>query len=1216
MNPRLSGAHELAALLSVAARIEPELMRAVRITAAPRLGVAAETGLWFGDLVDRRGYGYVVLRPELLPELRAELAGVLATALPDAPVHRLWAAVEYVHRDRSPALLAEERAVWHAIKGGRDSRQGIERALRPALRALVTEDRIGVGRWFAGAWERLPEAVRATTVAWQLATVTDARLSGVSLRAQTPNVLTLTDVALIADRLPTADLRVRRDGPLLVFGEPETVTDCYTLAVPATDPRVLEVLDPAPGRTLQVPLGAVTVERLGERAVRLLAADGAVYEIPAVPAAAQAPGVTISHTGFSQAWAEWIAHLLERTGLSATLTRWEPAVAASADEVVAGLTTGTGRVLMVLDDWHFQYGPFTDQEWATAFRRALATHPGRLVAASACDAPVPDAVAAELSPVELLGLDEREAARRLLYLMGVEATAHVPPPADADSAPRSPYRRPHVTGGVPSRNERFSGREELIGRIRGRLTTEGATPGVVVLRGPSGIGKTQIAAEYAHRFASEYDVVWWVPADTVGTLRLRLAELAPAMGLLTGSGYGERLRAVRDSLFRGEPYPRWLLVLDSAEDVAAISELLPGGPGHVLLTSRNRRWESHGGTVLDVPVYAREESVAFVRRRARRLGTDDADRLADAVRDLPLLLDQTTGWLQDAGTSVEQYVGLLGGTSESEEDVFQARWSIVFGTLRERHPAAVELLQLLAMFAPDAIPLQLVCNAPEGVLPERLAALVADPSALHESIDKLVQYAVVQSEGHGPDVARSLRMHRLLHRAVRGSLAAEEREVLCHAAHGILTAADPGQPGIPHWSRYAELVPHLEPTSALETADVAAQQLVLGCLRYLYVSGEYWSGLRLAENATRSWRLLLGEAHPRFRELVHHRANLLWSSGEYGQAELLQRAVVEDIEARQDSDDPDLLRAMSGLGASLRGLGRYEDALQSSRTVLDGYRRLFGERDGKTFDAMNNLEATLRLLGRYGEALELNDWILDVRREVLGLRHPRTLYSEIMRAWDLRLLGRLADAVDLQERNVHAHREVLGVDQPQTLRAEQSMGMCWYRAGDRASGRQTLARVQERLERVLGEADPLTLLTTASHACVLRGLGDLERARELALSVARRYERLGAGHPFAVGTLANVALVEAAAGEDAQARDRLEAALTAMREAVGADHPWTLGIAVNTAAVRRMTGDEADADALGKDTLRRARATLGRGHPLTVMCGSPVAGWDFEPQDT
>jgi tetratricopeptide (TPR) repeat protein len=332
------------------------------------------------------------------------------------------------------------------------------------------------------------------------------------------------------------------------------------------------------------------------------------------------------------------------------------------------------------------------------------------------------------------------------------------------------------------------------------------------------------------------------------------------------------------------------------------------------------------------------------------------------------------------------------------------------------------------------------------VLPGRLAALAAEPAAWRDAIGKLIQYAAVRSEDQGQDGsgsadATSLRMHRLLHLAVRGSIAPDEREALSHAAHDILTAADPEQPSdIARWSQYAELVPHLEPTFTSETTDAATQQLVLGCLRYLYLSGEYWSGLRLAENVARSWRLLLGEAHPQFRALVHHRANLLRSSGGYGQAELIERAVVEDIEARQNPDDPDLLRAMSGLAASLRGLARYEEALQSSRTVLDGYRRLFGERDGKTFDAMNNLEVSLRLLGRYEEALELNGRTLDGRREVLGSRHPRTLYSEVMRAWDLRLLGRLAEAADLQERNVHLHREVLGVDHPQTLRAEQSRG--------------------------------------------------------------------------------------------------------------------------------------------------------------------------------
>ena len=79
----------LAVLLSIAARIEPELMRAVRLRVAPGLDVAAEVDLWFGDLVTHGGFGYVVLNPQLLDELRAELAEKLRQAGEDDPIHRL-----------------------------------------------------------------------------------------------------------------------------------------------------------------------------------------------------------------------------------------------------------------------------------------------------------------------------------------------------------------------------------------------------------------------------------------------------------------------------------------------------------------------------------------------------------------------------------------------------------------------------------------------------------------------------------------------------------------------------------------------------------------------------------------------------------------------------------------------------------------------------------------------------------------------------------------------------------------------------------------------------------------------------------------------------------------------------------------------------------------------------------------------------------------------
>ncbi|GAA1900978.1 FxSxx-COOH system tetratricopeptide repeat protein [Streptomyces sodiiphilus] len=929
--------------------------------------------------------------------------------------------------------------------------------------------------------------------------------------------------------------------------------------------------------------------------------------------AAGGPQITISYAGFNRAWAAWIADRLERHGCRVIQERWDPSADVPLEDALRDLMYADGHILVVLSDWYFQLGPRTTEAWNTALRTVVAPNGRRFTAVSVTTGPMPSAVTAFGGAAQLWGVGAREAERRLLTRLGIAPAADEQ--ADGIVRPRArfPYEQPRVWGGVPRRNIRFTGRETALQAVYRRLQESGT----VTLLGMSGVGKSQIAAEFVYRFSSDYDVVWWVPADQRGTLRQRLAELAPALGLTTGPEYGERLRAVRDALRRSAPNSRWLIVLDGADEPEAIADLVPEGSGHVLITSQNRRWDDYYSSLLEVPVYQRGESVAFVRRRARRIEAEEADMLAEALGDLPLALDQTAGALNDTTMPVAQYVGLLRAGADVEVGLrvspdfpmtYYTTFSILLNRLRETVPEAVDLLRLCVFFAPGPVPLRLLRDTPLRDLPERLSSLMEDPLRWSAAVAKLVQYSVVHREAHEGGEPGSepetLHVHRMVHQAVRAGMSEEDRDTFSRVVRRALAAADPRQPSDPRlWPRFAELVPHLEASGALHSTHREMQRLIINCLRYLYLSGEYRGGVHLAERADRAWREVLGENDPLLWDLASHHATALRATGAYARTARINREVIRHLTAERGPRDLGVLRAQDGLAADLRGLGRYQEAWETGRQVLGGYLELVGESDTRTLNAQNNLAVTLRLLGRYGEALELDRKTLEARRAALHPRHGWSLSSETNYALDLRLLGRYEEALSIQERNSDLHRTVLGADNPQTLRSELNLGMCLHRNGDRAAAGPRLAGLLERAQRVLGEDSPLTLRAAACYACVQRAHGDTDLARRIGEDTLDRYRRsLGPGHPFTVGTAANHALLLRTAGELEQSLALAEECLEGMTAAVGPDHPWTVGVALDVAVGRNLEGDPERAAGLNRENVRRASATLGAEHPLTLSC--------------
>ncbi|MGW6525192.1 FxSxx-COOH system tetratricopeptide repeat protein [Streptomyces sp. NPDC054962] len=925
--------------------------------------------------------------------------------------------------------------------------------------------------------------------------------------------------------------------------------------------------------------------------------------------------VTISFAGFNRAWAAWIGDRLERRGLRVVFQRWDSPADVPLVDLLRHLKMAEGRILVLVSEWYFQLGPRTREEWNAALGEVVGPDPSRFAAVSVTTASVPTA-AAVLAPVELINVGADEAERRLLDRLGLPAGPLPQAAAVERRAPRFPASMPEVWGGVPRRNTRFTGRESLLNDAYHQLQGAASGAGVVTFHGMSGVGKTQLAAEYVYRFGSEYDVVWWVNAEKRVTYRRLLAELAPKLGLRTGQEYGERLRAVRDSLRRGDPFARWLLILDGADEPDQIWDLVPTGPGHVIITSRNPEWSEHNSMLLEVPVYARDESVAFIRRRAPRLAEPEADLLAEALEDLPLLLDQTAGWLNDSDLSVQEYIGLLeGGIDQDVVKVsadfplaFQTAWSILLNKLRETVPESVDLLRLCTFFAPGFIPVRLLKEMPSGDLPEQIARLLNDPLLWNKAISQLRQYSVVRLESHetlGDEVVssgESLYLHRMVHQIVQKDMPDADRAEFIDVVRRALAAADPRRPTDTRlWQRYADIVPHLKYADVLNSRDSGVQGLVLNCLRYMYFSGEYVAGSKLGERAMESWRSLLGESHPRIWELTFHYVNVLRAGGEYARTEALNRAAVDQLREERGAQDLEHLRFASGLAADLRGLGRYEEALELSRWSQLAYHELLGEQDSRTLNARNNVAVSLRLLGAYPEALDIDRQVMEARRLVLKGRHPWTLDSQISYSIDLRLLGRYTEAESIQAQSVRDNAIVMGDSNPQTLKAEYNLALCHYRNGDRARAGELFSTVLDNGERVMGETHPWTLMFGCAQSCFAREHGDIDQARELSEAVVARYEvMLADDHPFVAGARANQALILRNVGEREHAHVLLEQALAAMTEAVGENHPWSLGCALNASALRNLVGDTESAAALSRDTATRAAELLGRTHPLTL----------------
>ncbi|MER8046938.1 FxSxx-COOH system tetratricopeptide repeat protein [Streptomyces sp. NPDC094032] len=932
---------------------------------------------------------------------------------------------------------------------------------------------------------------------------------------------------------------------------------------------------------------------------------------------------TIVSSSLSRPWAVWIAQCLETHGHRATMQRWAISDDTTVEGYLADLLLARGQVLLVLDDRFFQVGQRAADEWNEALRGFVAAHADRFAAVSITNRSLPPA-AALLEPASLWGIAEQEAEDRLLRRLAVQARRAAERRAPKGSFVRFPDTPPDIWGEVPRRNHRFTGRDDLLTELQERLVDAERGKAACTLLGMSGIGKTQIAAEYAHRFSLDYDVVWWVNSDDRDVQRDRFGELAAELGLATGSEPGERIRAVREALRRGGPHSRWLVVFDGWDDTDGAGVLLPQGPGHVLITSRNRGWGDHTD-ILEVPSFDRAESTGYLMRRAPHITAPEADEVAAEFGDVPLPLVQAAAWLGESGMEVPEYLRMVRDglpstvgqptSGDGFPNASLTSWSTLINRLRRAQPQAIDVLSLCASFAPGRIPLGIVRAYPQADLPEDLRWMVTDLPAWNRALDTLVTYSVLTRDARGPagelgPHQDSVHMHRLVHKIIAELTDGEHRVAHRRAVRSLLAAADPGDPlDSRNWSRYADLLPHLEPSEALTSRDFRVQTTVLNCLRYCETSGDVQAGTHLADKVRATWSGFMSPLAQPQLVLSLEQGAILRSRGEFHDAHDLHTALHERLTGAAPRNKKAIALCENALAGDLRHLGHYSDAETLQRDVLARTASLLGYTDPVTLAARRNLGAALQANGHYQEAHDHLAAALAQSERVLGRRHRHTLEASMAVARSLRLLGEYHQALIRQQATTRLHIEVLGRTHPQTLKARAELEQCRLHAGGpKEDIAASMATLLDEMEQAFGRAHFVTLSLINDYGNLLRETGDLDHARELIHEAEAGYRALlGPAHPIATGMVASTGL-NRHAGKGQTVRERgdalsmLEAALAGLSSSLGPDHPWVLGCALNAAAARNVNGRVREALELSGDTWRRARQSLDATHPLTLAC--------------
>ncbi len=774
------------------------------------------------------------------------------------------------------------------------------------------------------------------------------------------------------------------------------------------------------------------------------------------------------------------------------------------------------------------------------------------------------------------------------------------------------------------RNAFFTGREDILTTLSTTLKNKqaAALTQAQAISGLGGIGKTQIAVEYAYRSADYYQAMLWATASSRDALIADFVMLADLLGLPEKEEQDQNIVVRAVKLWLATTQTSWLLILDNVDDLEMIAEFLPAqGIGDVLMTTRLQALGAlaHG---IEVEKMGRDEGVMFLLRRTQSLALGmplkqaerehqaQAAAIVAELDGLPLALDQAGAYIEETRCGFAAYQHLYrtrrkdllqrrGRFPVDHPESVTATWSISFQQVEQESPAVADLLRLLAFLDPEAIPEEILSEGAAELGPT-LIPVAGDALELNAAIGLLLRYSLLRRN----PAARSLQMHRLVQAVLKDSMESNQQ---CLWAERAIRGSNRAFPDVElnTWAQCQRILPHAQ-ISAVHLAEYKlafpeAARLLNQAANYLSTHARYAQAEPLLQQALAIREQVLEAVHPDIAATLNDLGVLYLTQGKYQQAEPLLQQAREIREQVLGLEHPATAASLNNLALLYYTQGLYQLAEPLYQQTLAIRQRVLAPEHPAIAKTFNNLALLYRSTGQYVQAADIYQQALNIQEQVLGPHHPdvaQTLYN-LARLY--RAQGKYLEAEPVYQRALTICQEVFGPGHPRVAQILYGLAKLYNSQGKYLQAEDLAQQALSIQEERLGSEHPEITYTLGLLAKLYKTQQKLEVAAEFNARALRiREQTSDANHPHIALLNNNLAELYHAQGKYREAEPFIHKSLAIHRKVLGPNHPYTAYSLINLAENFFLQKDYTQAENLFKEAIAIREQHLGFKHPRTA----------------